>query len=309
MRRRQIEGPERERLVERARELRRAGATAREIAAALSLPPRGSVLAEATRREPRHPRTGRVRAKDDLRDRAVAMRLRGHTYPEIQRETGASNGSLTLWLSGITLPDSAAAALRARSRAARLAGAAGKRETKLARDDHYRQRAAEWLGALSTRELLLMGVVSYWCEGAKSKPWRTERQVTFLNSDPDLVRLFVASMRLLGRPPEAHTYRVCLHESGDVAAAERYWADVVGVPPESFRRATIKTHNPKTVRHNVGPAYRGCLSVRVHRSADVYRTISGVFAAVADVLGVQDAGPTLLDHFPPPALSEAGAVG
>ena len=281
--------------------MRRTGATANEIAAALGVKPRGSVVREAFRREPRHPRTGRMRAKDELREQAIRLRRRGHTYSEIQRATGASKGSLSLWLANVVLNEDAATAKAERSRAARLAGAAGKRRATLARDEHFLRVAKQWLGVLTPREVLLMGAVAYWCEGTKSKPWRTARQVTFLNSDPDLVRIFLASMQLLGVSPREHTYRVCIHESGDVHAAEAYWAEVVGVPASAFRRATIKSHNPRTVRHNVGAGYHGCLSVRVHRSADAYRRISGIFSAVADAVAGVPAEGALLGEFPPPA--------
>ena len=47
-----------------------------------------------------------------------------------------------------------------------------------------------------------------------------------------------------------------IHESADVAAAERYWADLVGGDVADFDKTTLKKHNPKTVRKNVGDAYR-----------------------------------------------------
>jgi len=41
------------------------------------------------------------------------------------------------------------------------------------------------------------------------------------------------------------------------------------VPP------TLKRHNPKTVRKNVGDSYRGCLRINVRRSSGLYRRIEG----------------------------------
>ena len=51
--------------------------------------------------------------------------------------------------------------------------------------------------------------------------------------------------------------------------------DLAGAPPDRFRAPTIKRHNPKTIRRNVGEDYHGCLRIDVRRSADLYRKIEG----------------------------------
>jgi hypothetical protein len=48
-------------------------------------------------------------------------------------------------------------------------------------------------------------------------------------------------------------------------------------------KTTLKKHNPKTVRKNTGETYRGCLAVKVLKSADLYRRIEGSWYGI--VLG------------------------
>jgi transposase len=66
-------------------------------------------------------------------------------------------------------------------------------------------------------------------------------------------------------------------------AAQRFWVEVTGVSPSQFRSPTLKRHNPKTVRMNVGGNYHGCLRIDARRSGEFYRKIegwaSGVMAA------------------------------
>ncbi|GEK00463.1 hypothetical protein TNCT1_27390 [Streptomyces sp. 1-11] len=57
--------------------------------------------------------------------------------------------------------------------------------------------------------------------------------------------------------------------------AEQYWAALVGAGRSSFDKTTIKKHNPKTVRKDVGEDCRGCLVINVLQGAELYRRIDG----------------------------------
>jgi hypothetical protein len=77
-------------------------------------------------------------------------------------------------------------------------------------------------------------------------------------------------------------FRVYIHETADVAAAERFWLNVTAADPSQFRKAVLKTHNPRTIRKNVGADYHGCLRIDVRQCAELYRRIEGwVRAAIS----------------------------
>jgi len=69
-------------------------------------------------------------------------------------------------------------------------------------------------------------------------------------------------------------------QTADVAGAERFWREVTGAEAARFHRATLKRHNPRTVRKNVGANYHGCLIVSVRQGADLYRRIEGWVGAI-----------------------------
>lgn len=134
-----------------------------------------------------------------------------------------------------------------------------------------------------------MGAVAYWCEGAKEKPWRPNNcNLQFINSDESLILLFLRFVETLGVDRSTLHYRLSIHESADVDAATRSWAESIGVPPERFQRATLKKHNPSTVRRNVGDSYRGCLIVYVPKSTPLYRKIEGIMHGVALGNGLEE---------------------
>ncbi|MGZ9931373.1 hypothetical protein ACXNSR_15950 [Streptomyces sp. NC-S4] len=223
--------------------------------------------------------TKRPNAKDGLRAKARELRLQGMTYDQIQFELGCSKSSISLWVRDLPKPD--------RKRTPEEASEISRRgwEQTMQRREAERQQtrraAAAELGAMTERELFLVGVGLYWAEGSKSKSYALRERVTFVNSDPNMIHVFRAWLAVLGVKPERIRYRVMIHESGDVDGAEQYWADLVEVDRSQLQRTTLKKHNPTTVRKNVGPDYRGCLVVLVHQSADFYRRIEGWWSQMA----------------------------
>ncbi|WP_206507475.1 hypothetical protein [Streptomyces chrestomyceticus] len=278
-----------ESLRDQAVTLRRAGLSRRQIRDRLHVH-NNDILNRLLKGEPPPDWTRRPNAKDDLRARARELRGRGMTYDAIQVELGVSKSSISLWVRDMPRPP---------RRTREQASAIGKRgwEETLRRRDEERQRtkrvAADEIGAMGDRDLFLVGVGLYWSEGSKSKPHNPQERVTFINSDPGMIQVFVAWLSLLGVAPEHMQFRVQIHESADIGAAERYWADLVGVDVTSLARTTLKRHNPKTVRKNVGEGYHGCLVVRVRQSADLYRRIEGWwYGIVGGVRSSQEANRT-----------------
>ncbi|CAL9308317.1 hypothetical protein [Streptomyces sp. SudanB182_2057] len=271
-------------LRERAVALRRSGYSLRQIRDELKIH-NNDLLNQLVKGEPPPEWTKRPNAKDDLRDRARELRLQGWTYDRIQAELGCSKSSISLWVRDLPKPDPRYTPEE--QRALMNEGLAHLRAARDREREETKQRAAAAVGRLSDRELFLVGVGLYWAEGAKDKPYSRRELVLFVNSDPGMISVFLAWLDLLGVERDRRRFRVMIHESADVAAAERYWADLVGMDPGSFSRTTLKKHNPKTVRKNSGEAYRGCLVISVLRSADLYRRIEGTWYGI--VLGADSA--------------------
>jgi hypothetical protein len=221
----------------------------------------------------------RPRVTDALRGQARALRQDGRSVPEIAAELGLSKS--TVWLITRDIPWAAEPRSSGSRSEVALAYWRKKNVQTAAERDRVTSGILESFGELTDRELLIAGAVAYWAEGTKSKPWRIRERLNFINSDPDMILLFLVWMAELRVDPSRLRYRVNIHESADVPAAEAYWADVAGVPVEQLDRATLKRHNPKTVRKNTGEAYRGCLVITVTKSAPEYRMMDGLWSAVA----------------------------
>ncbi|PTH86815.1 hypothetical protein C9J60_21675 [Streptomyces sp. A244] len=266
-------------LREQAVALRRAGLSRRQIRDRLHVD-NNDILNRLLEGEPPPAWTKRPNTKGDLRDRARELRLQGWTYDQIQVELGCSKSSISLWVRDLPKPE--------RKRTPEEASAIARRgwEATMHLRDEERQRTKETarqaVGDLSARELFLLGVGLYWAEGGKDKPYDRRENVCFVNSDPGMIEVFLAWLDLLGVGRERLRFTVMIHESADVAGAERYWADLVGADRSAFNKTTLKRHNPKTRRKNVGEAYRGCLVIKVLKGADLYRRIEGSWYGIVE---------------------------
>lgn len=264
-----------EALREQAIALRRAGKSRRQIKEILGIGS-NTTLNQALSGEPPPAWTRRPRAKDDVRDKARVLREEGLGYEDIALQLGVSKSSVSLWVRDMPRP----ARLSHEECKKRAAEGArryweAERPAREARLLAISAAAAAEIGSLSDREVLVVGAMAYWCEGAKNKPYRKTNRVSFINSDPDLVRFFLRFLDVAGVEQNRLTFRLQIHQSAQVQVAERFWLTITGAEHHQFLRPVLKRHNPKTIRKNSGDDYHGCLRIDVQRSSHLYRQIEG----------------------------------
>ncbi|MFF8032372.1 hypothetical protein [Streptomyces sp. NPDC016626] len=264
-------------LREQAVALRRAGHSLRQIRDELKVY-NNDILNQLVKGEPPPEWTKRPNAKDDLKAKARALRLQGWTYDRIEAELGCSRSSVSLWVRDLPkpepryTPEEQRALMREGLARRRAAEDEERRKTQL----DARQETRE----LTDRELFMAGVALYWAEGSKSKPYDRRERAVFVNSDPGVIQTYLAWLDLLEVERERLRFRVLIHESADVDAAHRFWAEIAGIDTSVFARPTLKKHNPRTVRKNTGDDYHGCLVISAARSADLYNRIEGWWSGI-----------------------------
>jgi transposase-like protein len=221
--------------------------------------------------------TRRPNAKDELRWRAIELRREGWSVNDIAAELGVANSTAFRWVRHLPLDRDSERARKKREHAKRMTDAqwAAFRERRDARRAAAQATAAAAVGPLTDRDLLILGAAIYWCEGAKSKPWRPVEKIQFTNSDPMLLELFLRFLESQGHGRSSLTYRVSIHESADDERAIDWWVERLVLPRERFQRTTLKRHAPRTNRQNTGADYHGCLVINVPRGRELYWRIEG----------------------------------
>jgi hypothetical protein len=218
----------------------------------------------------------------ELRDRASQLRMQGWSVPRIATELGIAKSTAFLWVRHIPLAADEASRLRRREHAKAMTDARWEphRQQRDRRRAEVHDDCATLVGKLSGRDLLLLGAAIYWCEGEKAKPWRRVERQSFVNSDVGLLRIFLRFLEAVGVDRGQPTYRVLIHETADADVAAAWWARELKIPPDRFRKPTIKRHVPTTVRHNVDCDYHGCLVIYVPRSRELYWRVEGVVQTI-----------------------------
>ncbi len=118
----------------------------------------------------------------------------------------------------------------------------------------------------------LILAVLFWCEGQKD----TGEGIKFINSDPQMVRLFLHILRTQF-PLQESKFRALLHlhDYHDEQEQLKFWSDVTRIPISQFHRSYRKPHTGKNTRDG----YPGCISIR-YSDVRLAKTLKMIYSTV-----------------------------
>jgi hypothetical protein len=217
-----------------------------------------------------------TKARKETREKARYLRQRGLTVTEIAETVGASRGSVSVWVRGIILTDGQQADIRRNHYhwGAQNKGAQVNRrkflEKRIAYQEEGRQKAREG------RPLHLKGCMLYWAEGAKTK-----NSVYFVNSDPNMMKLFIDFLREeLGARDGKMSVTIHCHQPEDVERIEQFWLTLLKLTRKNLRTTQIKQGSNS--RRNV--LENGVCGLRVSNT----RLIQHIFGAIQEYGGFEN---------------------
>ncbi|MEA1929326.1 MAG: helix-turn-helix domain-containing protein [Patescibacteria group bacterium] len=208
---------------------------------------------------------------------AIELRKQGLTYSEILEKISVSKSTLSLWLRDAGLSKSQKQRLTDRKKEAQMKGGQARRDQRIRLTDEIHKMSEKEVGKISKRDLWLIGVALYWAEGDKEKEWNTGVGLSFANSDPSMIKLYLKWLsEILCVSGDEICCRVCIHENNRVKIGEvtKYWLDVTGLPVQNFQKVYFKKHKSSN-RKNIGRSYHGLLVVRVKSSSHLNRKVAG----------------------------------
>jgi hypothetical protein len=201
------------------------------------------------------------------RERDIARKLRsedGLPINEISRRVSVSKSSVSLWVRDIELTPQQEEALRAKNPAynRQLSGwrqnAAKHRAKRMAAQESGRTLAQR------SEPLHLAGCMLYWAEGSKRR-----NQLCFSNSDPEMVKFFVAFLKTYFDVRDSDI-RITCHLFADhierQREVEQFWLNEAGLPSESLRKSVVNVYSRSSKRKRINKLPYGTCQVVVSRT-------------------------------------------
>lgn len=223
-----------------------------------------------------------------LRQKAINLRLRGKSYGEILKELNlTSKGTLSYWFSNLRLPPHAQRRLVDKIALARKKGllAFNTRRTRriVIENNRIFKDAIKNTPVISKEQLLLIGAALYWGEGTLRSRERGYPTVSFSNSDPNMVRVFMWYLRKgLGVVDTQIKSGIHIHPNIKAEKAKRFWSKITKLPKGTFFITEQISRASKFKRKGNFLPY-GTLSIRVNRRQPFYRIkgyITGIIKQV-----------------------------
>lgn len=214
------------------------------------------------------------------RNQAIRFRKSGMSYSEILLRVPVAKSTLSLWLRSVDLSRMQKQRLTEKKLASIRRGSEIWSQMRIKRTKIIMDQAISDVEKIKINsvQLWLIGVALYWAEGAKEKLYKPGQGVSFSNSDPKMVKVFLKwlkeSLRISKKNIKLDIYIHDTHK-GRYKEVRKYWSEVTGFSIPESGKIYYKKHKLSTKRKNIGTSYYGLLRIRVSRSTDLNRKITG----------------------------------
>lgn len=219
------------------------------------------------------------RYSQSTKDQVERLRKAGKTYAEIRKIHPIPKSTLSVWLgekyAGIFDEKAQAEHLKK----IRLLSAAKLRRDKIARDMVHAARGTATAQILPTENIefqkALLSML-YWAEGTKHKATCT---LTFANTDPRLVLLYISMLRNCFEIDEKKIrIRLHIHYYHKKKETRRYWSKLLNVPENQFGKLWIKPRSKtKKFRQN----FKGICIVK-YGGVGLFKEVLALGEAICD---------------------------
>lgn len=189
-----------------------------------------------------------------LRKQARRLRRQGYSFNEMSRLLNVAKSTVSSWTRSVPLSDKARLRIRDLGDKGRKKGI----ETNRRKQVLILKKINDNCGALINKkygpdDYKLFLALLYWGEGAK-----TEHRLNFINSDPDMIRMYLWLLRKSFSIKEERLKGLLhLHEYHNREEMIDFWSKITGIPKNNF-----SIYNKPHTGINKKPGYKDCLSIR-----------------------------------------------
>jgi transcriptional regulator with XRE-family HTH domain len=198
---------------------------------------------------------------------AIQLRKKGLSYNQIKEKVGVSKSTISLWCRDIGLSKNLLEQLQKNkikgAALGRLKGSQKQKQDRINRERNIRTRAIKELNNLSNRDKFISGIALYLGDGNK-----TGRQVSFTNSNPDIIKFFVNWLREFCNVNNTRLRgRIWIHDNLDEIKAKKFWSELIKIPVQQFTKSYIVKPKTNTKKIRKNKHKYGVFSITVSDSA------------------------------------------
>ena len=210
------------------------------------------------------------------KQKAIELRLAGHSYSQIGEKLNVGKGTLSVWLKDYSLSSDKLKNLRDwnQVRIERFKGTMRKKRD--ARLSSIRDTQKSKIFPLSQRDIFIGGLFLYWGEGGKT----SLGQIALSNTDPAALRFFIKwVIDCFDFPRPKIKASLHLYKDMNISNVIDFWSKALKLP-----KANIHPYIKKTLQSNI--SYRsgfshGTCNVRIY-SAKIARQVMMGLRALQD---------------------------
>lgn len=214
----------------------------------------------------------------EIKEKAISLRKRGFSLTEIANKLEIAKSTSSLWLRNIQLNEKAKERLRKRGLLGQYKTSLRWRKKLKKEKVDLKRKALSFFKKLKKDPLQFRVYCSllYWCEGSK----RVKEGVRFINSDPALIRTFLALFRRSFEINE-RKFRIGLHfhQYHNEKLQKEYWSKITKIPIRQFIKVYWKPNTKKRIREN----YPGCATIYYYDNKLVKELLS-IYEVFAETL-------------------------
>lgn len=206
--------------------------------------------------------------KPQEKQQAITLRKQGLSYSEILQHVPVAHATLSLWLRDISLSEEQKHRLRDISQGA---GARARKNQRLGLQVKLENEVQREFSKLIKDPFFTAGLMLYWAEGSKAKPWQITAKTSLINSDEQVIltirKWFLKYCKI---SKEKFVYWLHIHETADAQKAREVWASILNINEKEIR-ITLKRN--KVVGRHKHDDYKGLISISVRKSTWLNRRI------------------------------------
>jgi len=218
--------------------------------------------------------------KDIIQDRKEGMSL-----SDLSKKYKLAKSTVSLWCQEVILSSRARNIINEKwlknTAAARAKGVLTNKQRRIDSIQMESLKAQEIIGALSDRDLLIMGVGLYWAEGSKKE---TGSGFSFINSDPTMVKIMNEWLVKVARVTKDQliiTVSVNVFHKERETEILKFWSNLLDFPVGRFGNSVfIKAPYRKVYDNHEN--YFGMVRIKVRSSSWLRRRILGMIKVCAE---------------------------